>query len=106
MEIEGEVRNAALAGRIRMALGTNQFIGGSPIGVTVHDGIVYLRGRVGTPEEGTEIQRVAGTVPGIKGVVSELTYGSFAGTVDAYYDGGPASDHRIQSGPETESTLM
>lgn len=54
-------------------------LGHCPIHAVCRDGVVYLRGKVDTPEHGALAESLASHLPGVRGVVNELTLFEAAG---------------------------
>ncbi len=48
-------------------------LGHCPIHAVCRDGVVYLRGKVDTPEHGALAESLAGNLPGVRMVVNQLT---------------------------------
>lgn len=67
------MEDAALASRVWVRLATDESIGGAGLDVTSIDGIVTIRGSVGSPEVADAIEEVAAAVEGVREVRSETT---------------------------------
>lgn len=60
-------------------------LGHCPIHAVCRDGIVYLRGKVDTPEHSALAEALAGNLPGVRTVVNQLTL----------FDPGDPFEHRL-----------
>ncbi len=58
-------------------------LGHCPIRVVCRDGVVYLRGKVDTPEHGVLAQALVSHLPGVRSVVNQLSlFGGDPGETD------------------------
>ncbi len=68
-----DLRDELLAQRLYHIFHTVDGLGHLPVRPLCHDGVVYLRGKVDTPQNRELMITLARQVTGVKGVVSQLT---------------------------------
>lgn len=79
---ESDIEDQALEGALEHTLGEDFALSDSSIGVSVHDGVATLTGKVGNAFERAHAVEVAAEVLGIRGVVNELLVRPAVGTSD------------------------
>lgn len=64
-----------ISDQVRMRLATDADVKGGALDVTVHDGVVVIKGRVDTPKGKRKATKLAKKVKGVKQVENDLAVG-------------------------------